>query len=73
MWRREEIMNAKKIGNRLRELRGELPVEYVAKALNVAVSTVYMWETGGRIPRDEMKMKIATLFKSSVDDIFFKP
>lgn len=65
-------MNAKKIGKRLRELRGELTAEQMAKALNVGVSAVYMWENGERIPRDEMKLKIAKYFKTSVDDIFFK-
>lgn len=65
-------MDAIKIGKRLRILRGELTAEQVARALNVGVSTIYMWENGERIPRDEMKLKIAKYFKTSVDNIFFK-
>lgn len=65
-------MDAKMIGKRLRELRGEISVEQVSKALDVGASTIYMWENGERIPRDEMKLKIARFFNSSVDEIFFK-
>lgn len=65
-------MDAKMIGKRLRELRGEISVEQVSKALDVGASTIYMWENGERIPRDEMKLKIARFFDSSVDEIFFK-
>lgn len=61
----------KEIGQRLRELRGETPRENVAKACNVSVSALSMYENGSRIPRDEIKIRIAKYYKLSVQCIFF--
>ena len=51
------------IGQRLRELRGETPRENVAKACNVSVSALSMYENGSRIPRDEMRARYDNLEK----------
>ena len=59
------------IGQRLRELRGETPRENVAKACNVSVSALSMYENGSRIQRDEIKIRIANYYKLSVQCIFF--
>lgn len=61
----------KEIGQRLRELRGEIPRENVAKACNVSISALSMYENGSRIPRDEIKIRIANYYKLSVQCIFF--
>lgn len=64
-------MNKEKIAQRLLELRGERPREAVANALEISVSTLQMYENGQRIPRDEIKIKIASFYKKSVGEIFF--
>ena len=66
-----EKMDADKIAARLVALRGQLSREQVAKDLNISVSAIAMYETGARIPRDEIKKRIADYFQESVDSIFF--
>lgn len=43
----------------------------VAAALGLCVSSVTQYENGDRIPRDEMKVKIAKLYDSTVGFLFF--
>ncbi|MEK4712292.1 helix-turn-helix transcriptional regulator [Sporosarcina sp. FSL K6-5500] len=61
------------IGKRLTDLRGEQAREGVAERLGISLSALQMYENGQRIPRDEIKMKIARYYNSSVEDIFFTP
>ena len=61
----------KEIGQRLRELRGETPREIVAKACDISASALSMYENGSRIPRDEIKIRIANYSKLSGQCIFF--
>lgn len=65
-------MNAKEIGIKLIELRGKKSRDEVSKALGVSVSAVSMYENGDRIPRDDIKLKIASYYKKTVEEIFFK-
>ena len=60
-----------KIAERLIELRGKVSREQVAKDLSISVSAIAMYESGARIPRDEIKKRIAEYYHTSVDDIFF--
>lgn len=64
-------MNRKKIAKKLIDLRGERSRSEVAKALNVSLSAIAMYENGERIPRDEVKVAIATYYGVSVAEIFF--
>lgn len=64
-------MDAKVIGARLLELRGNRSREKVARDLGVSISAISMYENGERIPRDEIKLKIANYYKKSVQEIFF--
>lgn len=59
------------VGQRLRNLRGDKTLDEVAKALGVTSMAVSLWERGERIPNDDIKIKIAAYYKSSVTDIFF--
>lgn len=61
----------KGFGNILIELRGNKTQEEVAKALGIATSTLGMYETEKRIPRDSIKIKIADYYKKTVQEIFF--
>lgn len=60
-------------GKRLIELRGDKSQEEVAKDIGIATSTLGMYETERRIPRDSIKITIANYYGKSVQDIFFTP
>lgn len=64
-------MDNKAIGHKLRELRGDLDAKTVAGALEISTSALFMYERGERIPRDQVKKRIAQYFGKSVEEIFF--
>lgn len=64
-------MDAKKIGNKLIELRSDVSREKVANDLGISISALAMYEQGNRIPRDEIKIKIAQYYNKTVQEIFF--
>lgn len=64
-------MDKKKIGKRLIELRGDKTREEVAIDLKISYSALQMYENGERIPRDEVKIRIANYYGKSVQAIFF--
>lgn len=65
-------MNPETIAKRLLELRGNIPRDLVAKECGITVSALSNYENGIRIPRDEVKVRLAKFYKKSVQDIFFK-
>ena len=46
-------------------------VEEVANACGITVSAVQMYECGQRVPRDEIKVRMAEFFGTTVQDLFF--
>lgn len=66
-------MDNKLIAQRLIELRGNKKRETVAKACGISVSALAMYEQGERIPRDDIKIKLAKYYNRSVNFIFFAP
>ena len=54
----------------LRKSKGKSRKE-VAEAIGVTKSAISMYERGERIPRDDIKIKIAAFYKKSVSSIFF--
>lgn len=64
-------MNTLKIGNELKKLRGNKTQEEIADAIGVSSAAIGMYERGERIPRDEIKVKLASYFNASVESIFF--
>lgn len=65
-------MNTQAIGETLRKLRGNRTQAEVAKALEISISALSMYENGERIPRDEVKKRIAEYYGRTVQYIFFK-
>lgn len=51
--------------------RGERSREEVAAAIGISVSAVAMYETGARVPRDEIKVRIADYYGKTVQELFF--
>lgn len=64
-------MNKEKIASKLVNLRGEKSREEVSKTIGISISALQMYENGQRIPRDEIKLKLAKYYKVTVDSIFF--
>ena len=64
-------MDAKLIGMKLTELRGEKQQYEVADAIGISRSALSMYEAGERIPRDEVKVKLARYYGCSIESIFF--
>lgn len=60
-------------GEKLKQLRGERSRDEIAKELNITKSSLAMYEREERIPRDEVKIRIANYFGKSVQEIFFSP
>lgn len=64
-------MNGKAIAKRLIMLRGEKSQKDVAQAVKISRSALAMYERGERVPRDEIKERLAEYYEMSVQDIFF--
>lgn len=69
----EMLFDKKAIGQRLVALRGDKTQDEVAKALGISKSALCMYESGERIPRDQVKIRIARYYNRSVPFIFFNP
>lgn len=64
-------MDSKKIGERLRKLRGNRSQREVADACGITDMAISLYESGERIPRDETKIALAKFYETSVEAIFF--
>ena len=64
-------MDPKKVGDKLRELRGDRSQREVAEALAISESAISMYECGERMPRDEVKLRFARYYGTTVESIFF--
>lgn len=59
------------IGQKLIKLRDDKKIEDVANAIGVSKQAIWNYENDKRIPRDDIKKKIADYYKISVENIFF--
>ena len=64
-------MDKHKIAERLIQLRGKRTQAEVAEAVGITPSAYSMYETGERVPRDEIKIRLAKYYKRTVNAIFF--
>lgn len=66
-------MDKTDIARKIIELRNErkLTQTELATALGISVSNIGMYETGKRIPRDEVKISMAKFFGVDVSYIFY--
>jgi DNA-binding XRE family transcriptional regulator len=55
----------------LKDLRGERSQSEMAAAVGITKSAWAMYERGERVPRDEVKRRIAAYFGKTVQEIFF--
>ncbi len=62
---------SKQIGQKLIEIRGSRSREEVALAVGVSYNAIQNYETGVRVPRDDIKLKLAKYYETTVDALFF--
>ena len=55
----------------LKRLRGEKPLVIVATSVGITPSALSNYESGIRVPRDQIKVKLANYYVVSVESIFF--
>lgn len=67
------MLSAKVIGQRLKNLRGNRKASEVAEALGISQSALSMYENGERIARDEVKVRIAAYYETTIEAIFYAP
>lgn len=65
------MISSEVIAKRLVDLRGDRTQATVATAIGTSVSSVAMYESGSRMPRDEIKVAIARYFGKTVEEIFY--
>lgn len=65
--------NAKNVsvGQRLKDLRGDRSRDSVAAAIGISSSALGMYENNLRMPRDEIKVKLADYYGVTVQHLFF--
>lgn len=63
----------KSIAERLKEARAKknLSVKDLADTCGVSVSAIQMYECGERVPRDDVKKRLAEALEERVQDLFF--
>lgn len=66
-------MNKEAMAEKLRKLRGNKSRQEVADACNISTSALAMYEQGERVPRDEIKVRLANYYNRTVNYIFFTP
>lgn len=59
------------VAERLVQARGNIPRDKVADAVGISLSAISMYENGQRIPRDEIKVKLADYYHTTVQALFF--
>lgn len=64
-------MDKSVISERLVKLRGTKSQEEVARAIGISPSALSMYENGERVPRDEIKIRLAEYYDTTVEKIFF--
>ncbi|MCT8138598.1 helix-turn-helix transcriptional regulator [Anaerobacillus sp. CMMVII] len=63
--------NKQTIADNLKRLRADRSREEIAASVGISVSALQMYENAQRVPKDEIKVKLANYFGVSVQEIFF--
>lgn len=65
--------NVKKtgVGQKLKDLRGDRSRDSVAAAVGISSSALGMYENNLRMPRDDIKKKLADYYGVTVQHLFF--
>ncbi|MDY2628771.1 MAG: helix-turn-helix transcriptional regulator [Lachnospiraceae bacterium] len=63
--------NVEMMAEKMVKLRGDRTLDEVAEALQISKAALSMYEAGKRIPRDVIKLRIASYYGKSIGFIFF--
>ena len=61
------------IAERLLDARGDKSRKVVADAVGISISALTMYELGQRVPRDDIKVRIADYYGCTVQALKFEP
>ena len=64
-------MDKLRIAQKLRELRGDRSQREVADAVGTTAMAISLYESGERIPKDEIKIRLARFYNTTVDALFY--
>lgn len=64
-------MDKLRIAQKLRELRGDRSQREVADAVGTTAMAISLYESGERIPKDEIKIRLARYYNTTVDALFY--
>lgn len=59
------------MGKKLKVLRGSKSKEEVAYKVGITTAALTNYETGTRMPKDEIKIKLADFYGLTVQELFF--
>lgn len=59
------------VAGRLRTLRGDRTQKSIAKAVGVTPMAISLYESGKRMPRIQTMNKLAKVYNTTVDALFF--
>lgn len=65
------FVGKKEMGKRLIALRGDIKLCVAAAGMGITSSALANYESGIRIPRDDVKAAIANYYKTTIQAIFF--
>ena len=67
----KNMVNTLRISKILTKLRGKRTQEEVAKAVGVTRTALSNYEQGIRVPKDDIKKRLAQYYNTTVQKIFF--
>lgn len=67
------MLDAKAIGERIKKLREERNISRgeLCSEAEISLSALTMYETGQRVPRDEVKLRLARCLNTSLEGLFY--
>lgn len=67
------MLDAKVIGGRIKKLREDMNMSrnQLCKDADISMSALTMYETGQRVPRDEVKLRLSRCLNTSLEGLFY--
>lgn len=59
------------IAEKLKNARGEKTRKEVCEAVGISRNALMMYENGKRIPKDEIKIRLANFYNKGIEELFF--
>lgn len=65
------VIDKEKMAEKLKQYRGEKTQKEVCLDVGITPSALAMYETGERVPRDEIKVILANYYHTTINELFF--